>query len=133
MIIETWRWRFVVLLLGVALIWTGGYGMIYPDDFLINIFYNPDSDFFMLLNKIATAAAFGLTALAGLLLSILVGHSIRKGMEIEREKKAIASKKIIKTMIAYIIIFLLLGLLVIATQYLLRGKLEQIPFKASSK
>ena len=119
-IIETWRWRFVIFCIGLGLIWTGGYGTLYPDEIPLNICYSPDSRLLQLLNGVASTATFlGLMAAGGGLV-YWAGYSARKGLAIREDREAINYREIGRTVLAYVGIALALLLLLILAQWLLR-------------
>ena len=119
--IETWRWRFVVLCLGLGLIWAGGYGVSHPDQVMLNLCYSRDSVFLQRLNTVASALAYLLVALSGGSLIYLVGYSVRRGLAIKEERKPIDYHSVAKTLVAYVLLFIGIGVCVAIAQWFMKG------------
>lgn len=120
-IIETWRWRFVVFCLGIGLLWTGGYCLLHLDGMPLNICYSRTSVFLQRLNVVASIGTFVAVTVAGGMLVYFALYSARKAMTIREDKKPIDYRNIGKTIIAYLILLLVIGLGVTLVQRMFRG------------
>ena len=121
MFIETWRWRFVVLCLGLVLIWAGGYGVLHPDQMMLNLCYSRSSIFLQRLNTVASAVAYVLIALSGGGLVYAVGYSVKRGLGIKEERKSIDYRSVVRTVIAYVLLLVGIGFCVAIAQWFLKG------------
>ena len=120
MLIETWRWRFVILCIGLVLIGTGGYGLLHPDELPLNICYSRESVFLQRLNYAASLLVFLSVAASGGLLVAMVGYSVKKGLAIREDRPPVDYREIGKTVLAYLVIAIVLALCVLLLQYFLK-------------
>jgi len=120
-IIETWRWRFVIFCLGVALLWTGGYCLLHPDDMPLNICYSRTSVFLQRLNLVATFATFVAVTGAGGMFVYFAAYSARKAMHIREERKPLDYRNIGRTIVAYVVLVIIIGVGVVLVQWVFRG------------
>jgi len=120
-IIETWRWRFVVLCIGLGLIWTGGWCVLHPGEVLLNICYSRESVFLQRLNAVASMVAFMSVAFGGGGLVYLVGYSAKKGLAIKEDRKPLDYANIAKTVVAYVLLLIVIGGCVVLLQWAFRG------------
>lgn len=126
-IIETWRWRLVILCVGLGLIWTGGYGTLYPDEIPLNICYSPESRLLQGLNSIASVATFLALVAAGGGLVYWAAYSAKKGLTIREDSEPIDYRDVGRTILAYIAITVALGLLLLLAQWVLKDTVLERP------
>ncbi|MBT3374931.1 MAG: hypothetical protein HN742_12895 [Lentisphaerae bacterium] len=121
MFIETWRWRIVVLCLGLGLIVSGVYGVSHPDQMMLNICYSRTSVFLQRLNTMASALAYMVVALSGGGLVYLVGYSVKRGLAIRHERQPIDYHALGKTIVAYVLLLIGIAFCVFLAQWFLSG------------
>jgi len=119
--IETWRWRFVVLCLGLVLIWAGGYGVSHPNQMMLNLCYSRSSVLLQRLNTVASTVAYVTIAFFGGGLVYLAGYSVRRGLAIKDERRPIDYRSVAKTVVAYVLLFIGIGICVALAQWFLKG------------
>lgn len=110
MYIETWRWRLVLVGVGVVLVWTGGHGILNPDDVPLNICYSPDVVFLQRLNVLASTAAFLAVGVGGGSLIWAAAWSGWKSFGIREERAPLDWRNVFRSLVA---VLLLLGALVV--------------------
>ena len=121
MFIETWRWRMVMFLLGLGLACVGGFCVLHPNAIPLNICNSRDVVFLQHLNVVVSALAFLAVFCMGALFIGMVGHSVRKGRQMEREAKEVDYCELRRTVLAYVLIAVAIGLAVFVGQYFLKG------------
>jgi len=111
----------VVLCLGLVLIWAGGYGVSHPNQMMLNLCYSRTSVFLQRLNTVASAVAYVTISLSGGGLVYLVGYSVRRGLAIKDERTPIDYRNVAKTVAAYVLLFIGIGICVALAQWFLKG------------
>ena len=121
MTIETWRWRFVMFLLGLGLLGTGLYCLLHPGEVPLNICYSRTSKMLRSLNTVFTIGAFlAITGVGGAIV-YLVGYSIKEGWTVKEDRQPVDVRHIVLVVLGNLLILLALAGAVVLAQWFLKG------------
>lgn len=110
-----------MLFLGLVLLLLGGYCLLHPHAIPLNICHSRDVVFLQHLNVVLSFLVFVGVASMGGLFVCMVGHSVRKGWNMETEHAPIDYCEMRKTVLAYLLMALAIGMAIFVGQRLLKG------------